>query len=447
MEIDGYFAETAYPPHFPQEFTPAWIDHALRHGGHTPRRGLRGEFRYLDLGCGNGLQLILMAAGCPEGQFTGTDANAPSMERAQALADGLGVTNVTFRSETFAESLDRLEPGFDYVTGLGLLTWVSAGNRQLLYRIAGRVLAPGGAACFGYNTLPGRAPEIVLQRYLLDAVRRHDGPQPEALLAALDRLAVLAEAGSPGLQHPRLKCVLAMRHKVDPTFLPHEYLSEHWTPLHVEDVIRPTANQGLDYAGSLTLMDNRPDFILRRAAREAVAAEDGIAEQQRLTDLLTDQGFRRDVFVRTAPEPSDTADARDAAWISATGPAAKAALSLKTPAGRIRFDNRAARGMLDALEAGPLPIAEAGAHVSRADRLNTLDALMAAELVIPVEPPATADAGPVNRWLAERAARDAPAPNARISRHGARKVPHSLVRVIGGTGGETDPTAIARLGL
>ena len=103
--------------------------------------------------------------------------------------------------------------------------------------------------------------------------------------------------------------------------------------------------------------------------------------------------------------------------------------------------------MLDALEAGPLPVAKAGAHVSRADRLNTLDALMAAELVIPVEPPATVNADPVNRWLADRAAGDAPAPKAQISRHGARKVPLSLVRAIGGAGGKPDPSAIARLGL
>ena len=447
MEIDGYFAETVYPPHFPHEFTPAWIDHALRHGGHTPRRGFRGPFRYLDLGCGNGIQLILMAAGCPEGQFTGTDANASSMERAQALAEGLGVTNATFRAETFAESLDRLEPGFDYVTGLGLLTWVSAENRHLLYRIAGRVLAPGGAACFGYNSLPGRAPEIVLQRYLLDAVRRDGGPQPEALIAAMDRLATLAEASAPGLQHPRLRQVLEMRNKVDPTFLPHEYLSEHWTPLHAQDVILAMAEQGLAFAGSLTLLENRPDFVLRRAAREAVEAEDTVAGRQRLTDLLTDQGFRRDVFVRGPVEQSDTTADRDAAWISAAGPVAKAEFSLQTPAGRIRFDNRTARGMLGALEAGPLPVAEAGAHVSRADRLNTLDALMAAELVIPVEPPATVEAGAVNRWLAERAAGDAGAPKVRITRYGARKVPPTLLRAIGGTGGTPDPAAIARLGL
>ena len=447
MEIDGYFAETVYPPHFPQEFAPAWIDHALRHGGHTPRRGFRGPFRYLDLGCGNGLQLILMAAGCPEGSFTGTDANAASMARAEALAEGLGVTNVTFRAETFAESLERLEPGFDYLTGLGLLTWVSAENRNLLNRIAGRVLAPGGAACFGYNALPGRAPEIVLQRYLVDAVRRHGGPQPEALLAAMDRLEALAEAGMPGLQHPRLRNVLEMRKKVDPTFLPHEYLSEHWTPLHSEDVIRAMTDQGLDFAGSLTLLENRPDFVLRRAARDAVAAEDGVASRQRLIDLLTDQGFRRDVYVRTPAEPSDTVQDRDAAWISATGSAARAELSLQTPAGRIRFDNSAARGMLDALEAGPLPVAEAGAHVSRADRLNTLDALMAAELVIPVEPPTSVDADPVNWWLAERAAKDAPAPRTQVTRHGARKVPISLLRAIGLGGGDPEPPVIARLGL
>ena len=108
MEIDGYFAQTPYPPHFPRAFTPSWIEHALRVQGYMPPRVPRGPFRYLDLGCGNGLHLMVMAAGCPEGMFVGTDANAGAIDRAQALAQGLGVTNVAYRAETFAESLGRL---------------------------------------------------------------------------------------------------------------------------------------------------------------------------------------------------------------------------------------------------------------------------------------------------------------------------------------------------
>lgn len=445
MEIDGYFADTPYPPHLPPAFTPAWIDHVLRHRGYRPRRAPRGPFRYLDLGCGNGVQLIIMAAGCPEGHFIGTDANGPAIARAAVLAEGLGVGNVTFRAETFAETLAGAEPGFDYVTGLGLLSWVSAENRALLYRIAGRALAPSGAAAFGYNTLPGRAGELVLHRMLLEAARAHDGPQSEAIVATFDRLAALAEAGAPGLRDGRLARLLAGRDKLSGQFLPHEYMSEHWAPLQSADVIRALDAEGLDFAGSLTLLENRRDFLLGRAVRELVEAEAEIAARERLVDIVTDQDFRRDLYVRRPSSASDTRKDRDAAWIALSRPTTGVELVMSTPSGRLRFDNRATRSILAALETGPKTVAEAGTEVARGDRLNALDALMAAGLVVSVEPPAEVDAAPLNRWLAERAARGEPAPMAQATRFGPRALPSVLMQALGtGTASRVDR---ARYGL
>ena len=134
------------------------------------------------------------------------------------------------------------------------------------------------------------------------------------------------------------------------------------------------------------------------------------------------------------------------AWIAATGPAEGAELSLSTTAGRLRFDNPAARALLDALQEGPMTLADAGHAFSRADRLNALDALMASELVIPVEPPAEVECDARNAWLAERAPAGT-APHALVTPHGVRQAPLSLLKALNGTGPAPDPKALRRLGL
>ncbi len=88
--IDGYVAEDVYPSTFQREFAPPWIDAMLRHKGLVPPRQGRSAFRLLDLGCGDGLGLIAMAAAHPEGEFLGIDAMAEHIEDAQATSKRIG---------------------------------------------------------------------------------------------------------------------------------------------------------------------------------------------------------------------------------------------------------------------------------------------------------------------------------------------------------------------
>lgn len=140
---------------------------------------------------------MLMAAALTD--FRQPNANASTMDRAQATAQGLKVSNLTLRTETFADSLQGLKPGFGYLAGLGLLSWFSPENRALPARIAGRVLRPGGAAAFGYNTLPGRGPELLAQRMIQDHPRVQDGLRPEAIQTALGLVQPLFETAASEL--------------------------------------------------------------------------------------------------------------------------------------------------------------------------------------------------------------------------------------------------------
>jgi len=442
--VDGYLAETPYPPHLPAQFAPAWMDHVLRHAGWPPNRVWRGPFRYLDVGCGNGLHLIAFAAAHPEADFVGTDANGSAMTRAAAIASNFGIDNIVFRTETFAETLASDDGLFDYMAALGVLSWVSPANRASVIEIAGRRLNPGGVAAFGYNTLPGRASELLPQRIILEEARR-GGDQRQAIGRALDRLAELAATGAHGLKGTRAETMLAKRDQFDPDFLPHEYLSEHWAPLHSADVIRAAEAEGLTFAGSLSPDEIRLDFRLRAAQRELIDKAPDAAERARLIDLCLNQSFRRDLFVKAARPPEDQSKSRLEAWAMARMPADAVAYAVETAAGRLRFDNPAARAIVRDLADGPKPLSAIDAPGTPADRLNALDALLAAAIVEPVDKPAAVRADAFNNWVLERFAAGADVLPAQITPFGARRLNRGELSELARR--TSDATFLKRLGL
>jgi SAM-dependent methyltransferase len=57
---------------------------------------LKSGARAVDIGCGHGSSTVLLAQAYPNSHFVGIDFHAPSIERARALANESGVTNVEF---------------------------------------------------------------------------------------------------------------------------------------------------------------------------------------------------------------------------------------------------------------------------------------------------------------------------------------------------------------
>src|SRR3546814_10811048 len=66
-------------------------DLALLHGFRVP--DARAPFRYLELGCGQGFGLCLLAALYPHGAFVGVDFNPEHIAHARELAHGAGLSN------------------------------------------------------------------------------------------------------------------------------------------------------------------------------------------------------------------------------------------------------------------------------------------------------------------------------------------------------------------
>src|SRR5581483_1342635 len=110
--------------------------------------------RVLELGCGDGGNLLPLAFALPGSAFTGVDLAPGAIAKANAEARALGLANIQFHC---ADLLDWPPPGgsFDYVIAHGLLSWVPDAVRLRVFELCRDRLAPGGVAFVSYNALPG----------------------------------------------------------------------------------------------------------------------------------------------------------------------------------------------------------------------------------------------------------------------------------------------------
>src|SRR3954470_6442485 len=107
--------------------------------------------RVLELGCGDGANLIPIAHTLPGCTAVGIDLAMSAVEHARATAQALSLTNVSFHQADVLALPDDLGGPFDYIIAHGLYSWVPAAVRDALLVACGRLLAPDGVAYVSYN--------------------------------------------------------------------------------------------------------------------------------------------------------------------------------------------------------------------------------------------------------------------------------------------------------
>ncbi|MEM0944262.1 MAG: class I SAM-dependent methyltransferase, partial [Pseudomonadota bacterium] len=400
---------------------PVVVDTALRWAG-IARGPARAPFRMLDIGCGDGVSLALIAASHPEAEIWGFDAMPEAIATGQNFAQPAGVP-LTLVVETFETALARDWPLFDLISCQGVISWVSPENRARVMRLVGRLLAPGGAFVVGYNAMPGWSNRIALQQMLHRWAMGLPGTPAERFQAALERLVEMQAAGVLALPEKELANLVQMQKHLPPDYFPHEYLNEHWQPLWSLDVKRALAAEGLAFAAQTRFIRFREDYALRKAQRAALTDRDPALRDAEI-DAFTHTGFRVDIYTRDAVL-GDRAETRGQAWFAANKRPDDASYECRTPAGRLTFDNDAARAVMRALEDGPRRWGDLVAACDQPleDLDEAVDALLISQLIQPAAPPAeTPRSEALNAQLIRAASAGAGGLNGLVGRHGPVRV-------------------------
>ena len=164
----------------------------------------------LEIGCGDGANLIPLAYHLPESRFTGIDLAAAPVGAACAMAGELGLSNIDLRVADLRE-LGAEMGEFDYIFAHGLYSWIPAEVRDRLLAVCSERLAPEGVAFVSYNVYPGRYPRQMIREILLYHTRGLEDPaeriaEARRLLEKLDHPEAksLMEQGDDSLFHDDL---------------------------------------------------------------------------------------------------------------------------------------------------------------------------------------------------------------------------------------------------
>lgn len=369
----GYYSHAAYTSGYYREMAPSWLDFAALVKGMAPARPHDGApFRYLDLGCGTGYGLCLLAALYPEGQFTGIDFLPTHIAQAESLAAELGLANVRFLEADFlalAKDVSSLSPHgspaprFDYVAAHGVATWVVEPVQQALFATAAACLRPGGLFYCSYNCFPGWLGRTALHQLVSVERQRSDPALPlqpiQRASATLNTL--LGDATNPttlAQACPDLRAHLAYLDRQSPLYLSQEYANDGWQPLYVQQLHDRCRSHRLTYATTAHLGELFPQ-LLPAMLQEVLGQEPNTSVRELLVDLATNKAFRRDLFV--LGERPLTRTAREERLASLTVRLQDAAPQenyvFPTSYGEVSGNPEAYRALEDALLEGPKPLA------------------------------------------------------------------------------------------
>ncbi|NNE58946.1 MAG: methyltransferase domain-containing protein [Hellea sp.] len=415
--LDGYVTDSLYPSLLHRYFQVPWIDNVLAIHSVVPPRYGKDSFTLVDLGCGDGIGLILAAASHPQGNFIGIDASYDHIARGQDVLEALGLTNVRLVCARFHEFDYAIDGTADYVTAQGVLSWVTPDVRESFLDLAARLLRPGGAFCAGYNVFPGWHDNASFQALIRTVAAEKPGSSTERFDAAWDQI---RDAGL--IEDKIWEWLERVREQIPPQYFAHEYLSEGAQPCWSGDVITALGARELAYIGQSSHERLRDDLCYKKIWSENLDRFDTVAAREIAADIYCHSWFRRDIYIKTpalAFEPEEATAARLASyWRLKDDLELEPELQVSTLGGSLCFDSDAARAILAGLRNGPQSLRDIAQHagIDRDKILGTIDGLLIAKYTEPADPArADSQSERCNEYLAKH---NIPI-NGRASKHGA----------------------------
>lgn len=261
--------------------------------------------RVLEVGGGDGANVIAMAASYPKASFYNFDLAASAVARGQAVIKASGLTNVRVEVGDIVDAAREMTGPYDYIIVHGVYAWVPDFVREAIWQLIARVLSPKGVAYISYNALPGGH----IRRTLRDMLLRHvEGiDEPEARLAAAH--AFLAAYGAPREEDRPLQAGIRVEAlnilEKPPAVLFHDELGEWFSPQALSDLARDAEKHGLQYLTEANVGLLSDGFAADDAASTDIRAVVA-AVQRRDDDAL--RFFRHSLFVRADRKPDRRLD-------------------------------------------------------------------------------------------------------------------------------------------
>lgn len=218
---------------------------SLLHGG--PRQRLEG-YRVLELGCGDGANLLPLAYHRPGATFVGVDGAVTQIDAARAAVARLGLSNIEFVHADFL-AVNRCMTGkFDFILAHGIFSWVSHAVRDSLFVLCAERLRRGGLLYLNYNCHPGWKVRGLVREFLLAQTATVAGLRSRTRSA--QEVAARMAASLSAQEHPYSRLMADEFDFVsasDPSYVAHEYLAADNHPYWRSEFLALARQHGFEY--------------------------------------------------------------------------------------------------------------------------------------------------------------------------------------------------------
>jgi SAM-dependent methyltransferase len=263
-----------------------------------------GRCRVLELGCGDGGNLLPMACRLPGSRFTGVDLSARAIAQGASMIARLGLENARLIHADLLE-WDGGQEEYDYIIAHGVYTWVPPAVQDRVLAICGAHLAPDGVAFVSYNAYPGSHLRAMVREMMLFRTGQFD--DPEAKVAEAQAFLRFLSANTPAgsdLYCAVLKTELDRLSRAKGPYLIHGDLAENQNLVYFHQFASHAAAHGLGYLGEASFHDMQTDQLPAEAAGHLarLAAEGRHIEREQVHDFLTCRRYRQTLLCRAHHE-------------------------------------------------------------------------------------------------------------------------------------------------
>jgi methyltransferase-like protein/ubiquinone/menaquinone biosynthesis C-methylase UbiE len=210
--------------------------------------------RVLELACGDGGNLIPMAAALPGSSFVGVDLAEVPVTAGNRIVSALGLSNIALK----AGDLREVGPAwgqFDYIIAHGIYAWVPAALQDDILRVLQECLSPEGVAFVSYNALPGARVRQAIREMMLYRTRgiAEPGERAAAALGFVRSLASSLDSMTNGDELLGRELRRMSERGVWALF--HDELAEVYAPVYFHEFVAHAGRHGLQYLAEADFHD------------------------------------------------------------------------------------------------------------------------------------------------------------------------------------------------
>lgn len=250
------------------------------------------EAKILELGCASGGNIIPMALSAPKAKFVGIDLSQKQIDEGQKTVKALNLSNLTLQKRSIMD-LNASDGQFDYIICHGVFSWVDHATQEKIFTICKENLTANGIAFISYNALPGWNMVKSIREMMQYHIRHITDPQEKSQQSRSILQFILN--GIKDNQTPYAKFleseiqILSNQHD---SYLYHEHLEEHNTPLYFYDFIERARAHGVDYLADSDIAQMFAGNLPANVAKEFLKIND-IVQLGQYMDFVRNQRFRQ----------------------------------------------------------------------------------------------------------------------------------------------------------